>query len=295
MLLRERGFSSDKIVSLLDMLAYGAEIFCIMSEVAGKVSALPIGLLRAYMQNDNLRQQILLTLESAKREAQNHKWNETVARIAELEDYLTGPINAGVLQSKFTDLQQHVLRVFADNLFFRIDRDDIGEWDHWREEMAVWQSKFPSAWLDLSYAIDCYLFDKADASVFHAMRALENGLKALADTLHVQISQRDQWETIINNLEAAIKQINGPHAGSDWKKKQEQYAGAALHFRFLKTAWRNHVMHARARYDQKKAKEILGHVIAFIRELTLDIGLSEPFANVLGRKGKKRRVKTNSI
>jgi len=44
-------------------------------------------------------------------------------------------------------------------------------------------------------------------------------------------------------------------------------AEAATQFRFIKNAWRNHAMHARATYDETQAREIYNSVGAFLRQL----------------------------
>jgi uncharacterized protein YjiS (DUF1127 family) len=59
---------------------------------------------------------------------------------------------------------------------------------------------------------------------------------------------------------------------------QEQYSEAALHFRYLKNAWRNHIMHVRHTYELPKSSQILGHVSDFLQALK-DVGLKEADAD----------------
>ena len=44
-------------------------------------------------------------------------------------------------------------------------------------------------------------------------------------------------------------------------------AEAAIQFRFLKNAWRNHAMHARASYDEAQARDNYGSVRGFLQQL----------------------------
>jgi hypothetical protein len=60
--------------------------------------------------------------------------------------------------------------------------------------------------------------------------------------------------------------------------KSEELAflsGAAAQFRYFKEAWRNHVAHSRATYDDIEALRIMSHVHQFMDELAVR-GLSEP-------------------
>jgi hypothetical protein len=66
------------------------------------------------------------------------------------------------------------------------------------------------------------------------------------------VFQRREWENIIKDIESAIKKINGPHAGTDWKDKQHFLAEAAKDFRYFKNAWRNYAMRFhRNRYEPR--------------------------------------------
>jgi hypothetical protein len=132
---------------------------------------------------------------------------------------------------------------------------------------------FPSIESDAERAGGCYATGFNTASVFHLMRVLESGLAVLATELQVACDRRN-WENIINDIEAAVRKIKGPHAGADWKERQEQYSGAALNFRYFKDAWRNHVMHCRTKYDEGEALRIYEHVKDFMQHLER-IGLHE--------------------
>jgi hypothetical protein len=100
----------------------------------------------------------------------------------------------------------------------------------------------------------------------HLMRVLEVMLSVLARRFEVDAS-RDNWNTIIESIEKRIRAI-GPSDGPGWKEEKEFFSGACLQFAFFKDAWRNHVMHARERYGQKEALEVLGHVENFAQRLS---------------------------
>lgn len=135
-------------------------------------------------------------------------------------------------------------------------------------------SAFPSAALDIHEASNCLAFDCWTASVFHTMKVLELGLQSLAMKLNVPCD-RPNWGTMIDQIEKAIENARAERADADRKEKLEFYSRAATHFRYLKDAWRNHVMHVRrTSYNERQATNIFNHASDFMGELA-DHGLRE--------------------
>jgi len=161
----------------------------------------------------------------------------------------------------------------STHLFLRVFAERIPYYEQEQLFGAAVSANFQSANRDIKAAGTCYAADRNTACVMHLMRVLEVGLNTLAKTLNVTFDRRN-WENVINDIDAEIKKINGPHAGSDWKQKQEFYSGAAKDFRYFKDAWRNHAMHHREHYDASEAKLILEHVKTFMAQLA-DGGLKE--------------------
>lgn len=127
---------------------------------------------------------------------------------------------------------------------------------------------FPSAVYDIVEAGKCLTFSRSTACVMHLMRVLEVGLVALATQLGVDASG-DNWNTILNRIEGEIRSRTKESHGEEWKTKEEPfYAEVATHFRFLKNGWRNHAMHARAKYTEEEADEIYLSVRALMRHLS---------------------------
>jgi len=120
---------------------------------------------------------------------------------------------------------------------------------------------------------NCYALEQDEAAVFHLMRILERGLDALATRFGVDFSHTN-WHNVIEQVEKHIRNM-GPSFGSDWKEQQRFYSQVAIHFMFLKEAWRNHVMHVRdVPYDEGRALSVFGHVREFMQALTKG-GLTE--------------------
>jgi hypothetical protein len=131
-------------------------------------------------------------------------------------------------------------------------------------------SSFPSARREFVHAARCLAFDESTAAVFHSMRAIEFGIRALVKALNISPTNPN-WENIINDCEKAIKDI-GPTLGADWKDKKQFYSEAAVNFRFFKDAWRNHTMHAGVSYDRTDGKQILEHSQLLIEKISQRIG-----------------------
>lgn len=131
-------------------------------------------------------------------------------------------------------------------------------------------ANFPTAARDIRSAGSCYAVDRTTACVMHLMRVLELGLNTLAAEFNVDFA-RQNWEKIINDIEAAItlKYEKGkpPADKRTWQKERDFYAAAAKDFRYFKGAWRNHAMHIHEHYEDSEAKTILDHVKAFMQQL----------------------------
>ena len=157
-------------------------------------------------------------------------------------------------------------------LFFRIPRDKEPYFqrdDLFGPEVAA---AFPSSADDIQHAGTCFALGLAHACVFHLMRVLERGLRAIAGELGVEFDNKT-WANVIDAIEAAIKK-SATSTGVDVKRRKVM-AEAAVHLRFVKDAWRNDVMHAGEPYDTGKAQSVLDHVRDFMRALA-DAGLAEP-------------------
>jgi len=144
---------------------------------------------------------------------------------------------------------------------------------------------FKSAVPDIREAGNCLVVGCSTAAVFHSMRAVEWGLRALAAHLgktSVKCHRRgkvvykplpySEWETILNQLGPLVdKRIEAMKQGPKKQTAQEFYYPALLEIRAMRDAWRNHVMHTRAEYSPEAAEAIMGHVERLMRMLATRI------------------------
>jgi hypothetical protein len=137
---------------------------------------------------------------------------------------------------------------------------------------------FPRANKEAIEAATCYAVGRNTASVFHSMRVLEHGLRALGVDLNVQFPhpiELQQWQNIIEKIEADIRALEQQLPKGMLKSERLQFYGqAASQFWYFKEAWRNHVAHSRESYDEGAAFKIITHVQDFMEYLAIG-GLHE--------------------
>lgn len=140
---------------------------------------------------------------------------------------------------------------------------------------------FSSANYDIREAGNCYATGRYTACVFHLMRAVEWGLRALCADVgfkevcldkkikkFVPVAYSD-WERILSQLSRAVdKKIEKIKRGPDKQSSQEFYYPLLQEIKAFKEAWRNHVMHTRREYNQKDAISIFTHVKNFMVRLS---------------------------
>ena len=130
-------------------------------------------------------------------------------------------------------------------------------------------ASFPSAADDIAEACRCLAFGRNTACVFHLMRVLELGLTPLGAVFNVSLAHTN-WAPAIDQIESGIRKMSSdPNwtAQPDWKDQQEFYSQAASHFRILKDAWRNYTAHARGKYDDREASDIVVGIRSFMEKL----------------------------
>lgn len=137
------------------------------------------------------------------------------------------------------------------------------------------RTAFPMASQEMKDAGNAFAAGLPTASVFHAMRALEHGLRALA--LEVRLTfDVQQWQDIISQIESKIRGLeqNGI-PGLDKAAKDAQLlflSQAARQFAYFKNGWRNYTMHAKGPYDEQQAITIMSHVRDFLDGLSSQLG-----------------------
>lgn len=141
--------------------------------------------------------------------------------------------------------------------------------------------KFPSARKEAECALNCFNIDENTACVFHLMRAVEHGLRALAKERRVRLPKNKplewaNWQDILKKLDDEIKTIaEKKPAGPAKDVALDFYKGAVAHIHWFKEK-RNGVMHARISFEQHEAASTLVRVREFIQGLSLKLDEASP-------------------
>lgn len=131
---------------------------------------------------------------------------------------------------------------------------------------------FPQAHDDITETGNCYAVGSHTACVFHLMRVVEHGLRALAKNLKIKLPKKrhidlEEWGGLIDAIEKKIGEIQLRRRTHKREADLQFYHGAAAQFRRFKNAWRNHVMHTNASYDKHDANRVMEHVREFMQHL----------------------------
>lgn len=187
----------------------------------------------------------------AKKEEDMQTWSELFRRATALRDTIE------------TELSEH--------LFYQYPKAKGEKLRTWKDDWAACVTAFPSTQVDIFSATDCYALQHNTACVFHCMRILENGLKALAASVGLTFDVQ-QWKNIIDLIEVEINKIrqNGiPGLGKAEKDARLQFLSeAAKEFSYFKDGWRNYVSHNKLAYDEHQALGTLEHVRGFMNQLS---------------------------
>ncbi|MEJ7811179.1 MAG: hypothetical protein WKG32_12270 [Gemmatimonadaceae bacterium] len=133
--------------------------------------------------------------------------------------------------------------------------------------------KFPSAAFDMEEAGKCLALGRHTASVFHLMRVLEAGLRALGASLgdaKLDADANPTWERILARGNAELLKTADKRS-PEWRAKQDFYAEALASLRAVKTAWRNPTMHVRGVYDEERTLDIFQAVRGLMRHLATEL------------------------
>lgn len=169
------------------------------------------------------------------------------------------------------DLQQAFMTVLERNLFFAIWPLRIDMYLDPREWFGDYVlRRFPDISRDVDDACQSFAVAQWTAAVFHSMRILERGLRAMGKHLSVPFAadvELENWKPIIDQIESHIRAMEALPKSAQKVENLKFYSEAATQFRYFKDAWRNHVSHSRTNYDDRSAETILTHVRDFMRDL----------------------------
>ena len=265
------------IQGLVEMLEFVAHDFCRMVEILD-------GLIRDYESDErkmaNLSEAGAEHVISIFDHVRGHCKNIDLVAASDFHEGTRHRINAGVSGSFVLERA----RAIRDLIYQDLKKRKFSYIQYHKAEIldslaADWSKvfgRFGSIKQDAQAATEAYAFELNNACVFHSMMVLEKGLTALGKDVQVDTGH-DAWGKIIKRIEAKIiaelkglnktppgtKQLS-PRATASRRARFDTYAAAAKEFTYFRRAWRNHVAHGHADYDESTARSVLYHVRDFM-------------------------------
>lgn len=137
--------------------------------------------------------------------------------------------------------------------------------------LASVKMAFPMASKELVAAGNAMAVGLYTASVFHAMRAAEIGVRVLGKELGVSFPDKPlelaEWHSILDQADSRIAAKKALPRGTHKDEELNFYSQAATQFRYFKDGWRVRVAHARETYDEAPALTLFNHTIEFFETL----------------------------
>jgi len=220
-----------------------------------------------------------LNLDMPLKEEDRTNLKQFLIKLKEHADKLKLKVSYAILNNKIDDIPQNIrefdllidviITEIRSNLFIYIPSHKAKY--HEFASTFIGPQKFPEASKELIKAGNCYALGENTASVFHSMRAVELGLRALAKHLNVTFPfplELADWQNIIDKIEAAIKGLEQLPKSEEKDKELKYCSATASQFRYFKEAYRKHVMHVRENYDEYQAITIMEHTLNFVNSLS---------------------------
>jgi hypothetical protein len=125
---------------------------------------------------------------------------------------------------------------------------------------------FPSATFDIEEAGKCLAFERWTACVYHLMRVMEIGLRALRDRLNLSPTTNRNWEAVLTKCDLELRKSVAQRS-PEWVADDPFFSNATAILRAVKDAWRNPTMHVEKVYTEEQAEDIWNAVKGFTRHL----------------------------
>ncbi len=150
-----------------------------------------------------------------------------------------------------------------NTLLFHIPTDKQQFLENARKEMGEGIiEKFPEIMFDIEEAGKCLALERGTACVFHLMRIMEAGLRAVAGKLGIDVLANRTWDAMLKKIKLANEQ---QHSRDEWT---DFYTEIVAKGYAVKDAWRNNTMHIENKYTLEEAEDIFRAVRGFFRHIS---------------------------
>ena len=269
-----------QIVSLLEMIEFFAAPFMLlMSRLAAIQAAIEAqdGNLQSQQEIDN----VLLWFHDAESACDRYEM-DIGGCLSRLRQKIAQPDQIKTrLPDLILELRHRISDELEQRLFMYIPASEAEKFEKDDLFGTEVKAQFPAASADVKAVGNCYATGNYTACVFHCMRVVEIGARAMVRGLKVQSHLTDkhrvripvelcEWGKLTHALQTEINQLSaGARTDMRKKKKHEFYSHALASFLNFKDAWRNHVSHTREKepYDEFKAMIVMTNTKHFMAHL----------------------------
>ena len=131
--------------------------------------------------------------------------------------------------------------------------------------------KFPTISFEIEEAGKCFAVGRYTASVFHLMRTLEVGIRAVSICLSIASPTKDadrNWGAALRKLRDEIERRSKAPSPA-WANSTDRAFFLEVHASLdaVRNVWRNATMHVESKYTSEEAEHIFAAVRAFMRKL----------------------------
>lgn len=194
-------------------------------------------------------------------------------------ELLPRAIEDGLVDGTYADKEVHrVMTTLRDEtrlqFFLQIPEPDRALYANVRPFGPEVAEAFPAAGTDVEEAAKCLALDRGTASVFHSMRVMEFGLRALISESFGNpefLKGKATWGTIYGRIRDESKKPDGTIRAA-WAGRQERLSHLALLASQVADAHRNPTMHCERMYTVEQARDVFNATGAFMRRLAEDFG-----------------------
>ena len=182
-------------------------------------------------------------------------------------------ISASAASAVLSQLMGNIVAELKDRKFVKVCDDAESYVDNDKLLGDQVSKAFPSASEELREAGNCLAVECHTAAVFHLMRAVEHGLRALAQAAAMDSDgaiplDYENWQNIIDRIETSWKE-----ATKQWKRSAELINARRFFNRIVgdliafKDDVRNVTMHTRKSYNRHEALGVLNRVDGWFKML----------------------------
>jgi len=167
-------------------------------------------------------------------------------------------------------LKNRISDEFSQRKFFCVEKDRtdflsrVGDWTELERTR-------PSVVIEIARAARCFEYGENTSAVFHLMRVVDSGLRAVAASLGIGYSANN-WSGIGDDIRKKMEQKYQAKT-EEWRKSEPFYAEILTDLQAISKGHRNPVLHEIERsYDEKETRYLITVIFAF----TIHIGKKLP-------------------